>query len=107
MGSSAAESLELNQLEDQINELAIGLGLYPVGRLRNNGVWQPCYYGPIGIDFESRVEKLVRETTGREVSFGGKKDPKWEYYFDFLMPCLLYTSPSPRDQRGSRMPSSA
>ena len=34
-------------------------------------------------------------------------------YFSFdvpgakFMPCLLYTSPSPRDQRGSRMPSSA
>ena len=28
---------------------------------------------------------------------------------DFMLnqPCLLYTSPSPRDQRGSRMPSSA
>ena len=25
----------------------------------------------------------------------------------FLFACLLYTSPSPRDQRGSRMPSSA
>ena len=25
----------------------------------------------------------------------------------FVMTCLLYTSPSPRDQRGSRMPSSA
>ena len=25
----------------------------------------------------------------------------------FLDVCLLYTSPSPRDQRGSRMPSSA
>ena len=25
----------------------------------------------------------------------------------FYCPCLLYTSPSPRDQRGSRMPSSA
>ena len=25
----------------------------------------------------------------------------------FMYPCLLYTSPSPRDQRGSRMPSSA
>ena len=24
-----------------------------------------------------------------------------------VMDCLLYTSPSPRDQRGSRMPSSA
>ena len=28
-----------------------------------------------------------------------------EYSFIFI--CLLYTSPSPRDQRGSRMPSSA
>ena len=26
---------------------------------------------------------------------------------DVASPCLLYTSPSPRDQRGSRMPSSA
>ena len=26
---------------------------------------------------------------------------------DLNIPCLLYTSPSPRDQRGSRMPSSA
>ena len=26
---------------------------------------------------------------------------------DYYIPCLLYTSPSPRDQRGSRMPSSA
>ena len=25
----------------------------------------------------------------------------------YMMACLLYTSPSPRDQRGSRMPSSA
>ena len=29
------------------------------------------------------------------------------FYFPLLCPCLLYTSPSPRDQRGSRMPSSA
>ena len=27
--------------------------------------------------------------------------------YDLMYPCLLYTSPSPRDQRGSRMPSSA
>ena len=26
---------------------------------------------------------------------------------ELLLICLLYTSPSPRDQRGSRMPSSA
>ena len=28
-------------------------------------------------------------------------------HVDLYMLCLLYTSPSPRDQRGSRMPSSA
>ena len=27
--------------------------------------------------------------------------------FKFDLPCLLYTSPSPRDKRQSRMPSSA
>ena len=30
-----------------------------------------------------------------------------EWLYDTLYVCLLYTSPSPRDQRGSRMPSSA
>ena len=29
------------------------------------------------------------------------------YYLSRATLCLLYTSPSPRDQRGSRMPSSA
>ena len=33
----------------------------------------------------------------------------FKIYYEMLQPggCLLYTSPSPRDQRGSRMPSSA
>ena len=36
------------------------------------------------------------------------KDNKKEAFFlKPLITCLLYTSPSPRDQRGSRMPSSA
>ena len=30
-----------------------------------------------------------------------------EFHEAFVDTCLLYTSPSPRDQRGSRMPSSA
>ena len=33
------------------------------------------------------------------------KDPL--FCFDVLLPCLLYTSPSPRDLSTSRMPSSA
>ena len=31
----------------------------------------------------------------------------WDTLDELPMVCLLYTSPSPRDQRGSRMPSSA
>ena len=31
----------------------------------------------------------------------------WSFYYAQCVFCLLYTSPSPRDQRGSRMPSSA
>ena len=34
-------------------------------------------------------------------------DPKSGMSTNFTISCLLYTSPSPRDQRGSRMPSSA
>ena len=33
--------------------------------------------------------------------------PYFELRVDFASPCLLYTSPSPRDKRQSRMPSSA
>ena len=32
---------------------------------------------------------------------------KWQPGNPVYYSCLLYTSPSPRDQRGSRMPSSA
>ena len=32
---------------------------------------------------------------------------KTEKYYDLVGSCLLYTSPSPRDKRQSRMPSSA
>ena len=43
--------------------------------------------------------KFVEEIDQDLVQFVGRPSP---LYF-----CLLYTSPSPRDQRGSRMPSSA
>ena len=44
------------------------------------------------------------------VSEGAKSAPLASQGVTFKLnddPCLLYTSPSPRDQRGSRMPSSA
>ena len=37
----------------------------------------------------------------------GKPVEMLEGYYDLFIPCLLYTSPSPRDLSTSRMPSSA
>ena len=53
---------------------------------------------------ESSVCEIEEATFGQGKSFSikDKNAPKAP-----PMPCLLYTSPSPRDQRGSRMPSSA
>ena len=48
--------------------------------------------------------RVARES--RVQSLGTQKTSKFSSLFNFK-PCLLYTSPSPRDQRGSRMPSSA
>ena len=53
--------------------------------------------GPEAMDVISRIYR----------SKGGKKKIKEVPTHTIHYGCLLYTSPSPRDQRGSRMPSSA
>ena len=49
----------------------------------------------------SRDKMLARERIERII------DPGTAFLELSTLACLLYTSPSPRDQRGSRMPSSA
>ena len=55
---------------------------------------------------EEQELETVKEQTGKlqqcVLDLGSLEVKKAE-----VMNCLLYTSPSPRDQRGSRMPSSA
>ena len=50
--------------------------------------------------FADKVEKMDK-------SFGEQLRTKPLRVIEIVSSCLLYTSPSPRDQRGSRMPSSA
>ena len=51
---------------------------------------------------------LMRQPYGREIaSTITYSHPEWWASKGYIVVCLLYTSPSPRDQRGSRMPSSA
>ena len=54
-----------------------------------------------GVDFSKKFKAIVERYNERN------EDAEYvgEVYEDIT--CLLYTSPSPRDQRGSRMPSSA
>ena len=64
--------------------------------IRDFNEWQtrigfdPSWLGDYRFDI-----KFDWDTAGDSIEFGDFKG------------CLLYTSPSPRDQRGSRMPSSA
>ena len=72
------------------------------------------------IDNGSKARVIVISSTGPVFSAGidvgmfssdigaisDKNDPAYGAHF-YNNSCLLYTSPSPRDQRGSRMPSSA
>ena len=53
-------------------------------------------YGAAKIGIMGVVSKAVKENGGEVIGV-----------VPHFLSCLLYTSPSPRDQRGSRMPSSA
>ena len=49
----------------------------------------------------------IKNVTANEEFFNGHFPHKPVMPGVLMIDCLLYTSPSPRDQRGSRMPSSA
>ena len=61
---------------------------------------QPVGFAPRNV--LKRVIKLYHDKGWKPVVA-----PELEFYLTKRNICLLYTSPSPRDQRGSRMPSSA
>ena len=58
---------------------------------------------------KQEVGDVVSDTTLRKFCEDSPGNTKWliDNGVKFNSTCLLYTSPSPRDQRGSRMPSSA
>ena len=63
-----------------------------------------------GVCIARAGEGVQENFTVRKISFGEGVERVFQLYspiIDSIEVCLLYTSPSPRDQRGSRMPSSA
>ena len=53
------------------------------------------------------VTIAYHENTRETLTRLGEWNQRFESYPDLIRPCLLYTSPSPRDRQKSRMPSSA
>ena len=72
---------------------------------KENGDAERRWTSPFGLILEHSVRLGQHDLTEKEVhDIWIKKRFK---AFAEVIGCLLYTSPSPRDQRGSRMPSSA
>ena len=76
----------------------------------------------LSVHISAQIHNPVKWNTSHEQTADGEFDliftatidDGWSVYSQYLesddgpvRTCLLYTSPSPRDQRGSRMPSSA
>ena len=59
-----------------------------------------------GMVFANGWNVVYTNIKDSEISVGALSG-SYEWNHDNNWTCLLYTSPSPRDQRGSRMPSSA
>ena len=56
---------------------------------------------------ELNLDGMMWTKMGSMISYRGNVKFTREKMLEQGLGCLLYTSPSPRDQRGSRMPSSA
>ena len=73
-------------------------------------------FSPFRVSFESWCEALgaqhktdheMDEVALEKFAVDISKSEQWEKVMSMAGDCLLYTSPSPRDKRQSRMPSSA
>ena len=81
-----------------------------------NSMEQAQFWGSVARDVREPPYTAIHIDTGmnrlglsmEEVTILSRNKSLWkDLNPEWVMSCLLYTSPSPRDQRGSRMPSSA
>ena len=84
----------------------------PVGTAATVKAMYPDQVRELGADIVlgNTYHLMLRPGAEEVAALGGLQDfMQWNGpvpLHEILKPCLLYTSPSPRDQRGSRMPSS-
>ena len=94
---------DMSTLETQIAEIETSLSLATTIYERQNKLWQQN----IGSELQYLEAKNSKERLEKSLETIKSQISKKYVYAPISGICLLYTSPSPRDQRGSRMPSSA
>ena len=96
IGEARAINSDLSFFKNQFIMPVEGIisGVYGSQRILNGKPRWPHY----GIDIAAKQGTMIKSSGSGVVTMAED---------DLYYTCLLYTSPSPRDQRGSRMPSSA
>ena len=90
------------EIETKMNIAVVDAGANLVVFARMDGAWLGS------LDISIKKAKTARFFDMNTGDIGGLSQPGGSLYnIEHSNGCLLYTSPSPRDQRGSRMPSSA
>jgi regulator of RNase E activity RraB len=86
MGSEH-EASTFSPVEDAIASKATAAGLYYVGRIRNQGIWQMSFFGPAGRDRQlARWARGAMAGLERIVQTGSRSDPQWSFFWEFLFP---------------------
>ena len=84
---TAAEADVLHPIEDVIVSEMNESGLRYLGRLRNLGMWQLTFMGPIGREDDVRhAATSALASPGRSFELIARQDADWSYYRDFLYP---------------------
>ena len=108
-GANSFQTQNVQQFADEVDKLTGGklkITLHPGGSLyKANEIKRAVQTGQV-----PSAEFILSGATNENPLFGVDSIPFLATTYaesKRLYLCLLYTSPSPRDQRGSRMPSSA
>ena len=104
--ASLSEKIVINRMLERFRE-QLGLTYSPQFILQNNPAFPNFKYSCFSLQISPADEQLVHENFNTILEEFSSKPITQTELTRAREPCLLYTSPSPRDRQKSRMPSSA
>ena len=102
-GENPIEGIDSKSLTDSLNHNFANYTPEFINEL--DDIWSQVSSGDIVVTLGAGSISKFTDVLAKKIS--AKKISAEKMSVEKISACLLYTSPSPRDQRGSRMPSSA